>query len=148
MQIPDIALHELKSHYLRYSSEWCAVEGFDLSFPTLRQKYYGGDSWIEPIRYAELPTNVTLRHRLWTSIKDARGLVDLIVSPASASDERRLREACPAGALVQPFSKGKGIQISMQVPEMRQASGFDPNIASKAFETMRTLVHWYLAHHA
>ncbi len=148
VRVPDVKLYELKSAYLRYAREWCDLEDFDLAFPALRKSYYDGDSWIEPIRSRSLPTNVRLRHRLWTSTKDVSGLVDLIVSPATAREQERLGQSHPAGARLAPFSKGKGIQISFPVPEMRQSGGFDPVTAMKAFQAMRMLVTWYSNEHA
>jgi hypothetical protein len=148
VQNPDIALHRLKAEYLDRASEWCAAEGLDLCFPALRDTYYDGDAWIEPIRCPKFPTHVRLRHRLWTSGKDQLGLVDLIASPANESEQQRFREYPVAGGLISPFSKGKGIQVSIRVPEMRQSARFEPGIAFEAFETMRTLVTWYLARHA
>ena len=144
VQIPDTALHQLKSEYLKYASEWCAAERFDLEFPALRQSYYDGDSWVEPIRCPKLPDNAWLRHRLWTAVTDERGLVDLIVAPANATERSSLRKDPLTGAIVGNFSKGKGVQVSLRVPEMRQSTGFDHVTAMKAFQSMRALVSWYM----
>jgi hypothetical protein len=143
VQIPDIALRQLKSACLDHASQWCAAEAFDLQFPILRESYYDGDSWIDPIHHSKLPSHVRLRHRLWTSVKETRGSIDLIVSPASVSEKIRFQERAPDGAVVAPYSDGKGIQVSISLPEMRQSNGFDAAVALKAFEIMRKLVNWY-----
>lgn len=143
VQVPDVSLHQLKSEYFRHASEWCAAEGFDLSFPKLRDSYYDGDSWIDPIHSAKLPKNVWLRHRLWTSVKEGRGCIDIIASSANASERLRFQEGGPTGALTSPYSNAKGIQISLALPEMRQSNGFNAKVAAEAFQAMRKLVCWY-----
>jgi hypothetical protein len=147
VQVPDMAMHRLKAAYLRHAADWCDAEGFTLAFPSLRESYYDGSSWIESIRSAALPANVFLRHRLWTTTKDARGLVDLIVSPASEIERTRLRQWHLAGSHLAPYSKGKGLQVSLDVPEMRQQLGFNAATATKAFTAMKSLVTWYLQEH-
>lgn len=143
VRVPDVALYELKAAYFRYASGWLARENLDLQFPTLRESYYEGDSWIVPIRSTKLPDRVMLRHRLWTSTKAECGLVDLIVSPATMVEGNRLRQCHPAGSYLELYSNGKGVQVSFPVPELRQKTGFDPSIATKAFQSMRTLMEWY-----
>ncbi|WOS65840.1 hypothetical protein [Sinorhizobium fredii] len=144
VQIPDLALHRMKSEYLQFAPIWCATEGISFDFPPLRPSYYDGDSWVEPIRDPRLPTHVKLRHRLWTSVKEPGGQVDLIASPADEDEMARFFENAPEGAVVTPYSRGKGVQASLRLPEMRQASGFDRETTSAAFSAMCTLVQWYL----
>lgn len=143
VRIPDLGLHQLKSDYLDFVAAWCAAEGLDLTFPTLRQSYYDGDSWIEPIRHPNLPAHVYLRHRLWVSVAGGPGQVDLIAKTADEVEQTRFKDAPPEGAIVAPFSK-HGVQVSLRLPQMRQSSGFDADVASKACEHMRELVTWYV----
>ncbi|RUM95119.1 hypothetical protein EET67_25110 [Pseudaminobacter arsenicus] len=142
--IPDPALHRMKADYLHFVARWCAAEDLALSFPPLRDSYYDGDSWIDPIRHSRLPDHVWLRHRLWTSVKAPAGQIDLIAKTADAAEHLRFRLERPDGAVTTQFSKGKGVQISLPLPEMRQGSGFDAKIASEACHAMRTLVRWYI----
>ncbi len=143
VQVPDPAMRHLKEAYLRHASEWCAREELDLTFPTLRDAYYDGDNWVDGIRHPALPVEVRLRHRLWTTSKEMCGLVDLIMATISESDRRAITVQIPEGARVAPYSKGKGIQVSFPVAELRQRTGFDDRIAGQAFESMRRLVAWY-----
>ena len=145
VRVPDLTVHRLKADYLEAAAAWCVAEGFDLSFPALRESCYDGDSWIEPIRHPALPDRVHLRHRLGSTMKRNNGLVDLIVSPADAADRAGMEATAREGARVAPFSKGRGIQASLPVPAMSQATGFDPAAAEAAFGAMRRLVHWRLA---
>ena len=140
VKIPDVALHRLKADYLAHVSEWCRAEDYSLAFPTLRPSYFDGDSWFDRVRHTSLPDHVVLRHRLWTSVKDKCGLVDLIVTHVEDAERQNLDERAPQGAVVAPFSKGRGAQISIPVPEMRQSSGFDPDVADEACRQMHTLV--------
>ncbi|MFC3205627.1 hypothetical protein ACFOHJ_05335 [Aquamicrobium soli] len=145
VKVPDLALHRMKSDYLQFVAEWCAVEDLALSFPPLRGSYYDGDSWIGPIRHSSLPDHVWLRHRLWTSVKAPAGQIDLIAKTTDAAEHERFRIERPDDAITTLFSKGKGMQISMPLPEMRQGSGFDEKIASEACRAMGNFVQWYLA---
>lgn len=144
VKIPDLALHHLKSAYLKYASGWCVENEFTLEFPALRGSYYDGDSWIEPIRTATLPAHVKLRHRLWTSTKAECGRVDLIVSPASELEQNCLKQWILPDSVLEPYSKNKGIQVSLKVPEIRQKSGFDANATTIALISIKSLVNWYL----
>lgn len=145
VKVPDQALHLLKSEYLERAAEWAASSGAAFSFPALRESYYDGDSWIEPIRHAHLPQHIKLRHRLWTSVRDENGQIDLIASPPESKDERRFLERAPAGATLTAYGKAGGIQLSIRTPEMSQRSGFNAATADRAFEAMADLVNWYLA---
>ncbi|ABR64206.1 hypothetical protein GOC57_29715 [Sinorhizobium meliloti] len=144
VKIPDEALHRMKSEYLEFAATWCVTKGLAFNFPFLRASYYDGDSWVEPIRHARLPAHVTLRHRLWTSVKEPGGQVDIIASPADERERARFVENAPEGAIVSPFSRGRGVQVSLRLPEMRQASGFNRETTSAAFSAMSELVDWYL----
>lgn len=143
VQVPDPALHRLKAAYLDFAAVWCAREGLALAFPALRQSYYDGDGWVEGITHPALPSEVKLRHRFWTTSKEACGLVDLIVVPASQEDRRVIADHALEGARVAPYSKGKGLQVSLPVPELRQRAGFDERIAAQALAAMRKLVAWH-----
>ncbi len=143
VQVPDVALHDLKAAYLRHAKVWCAENGIALELPALKDSYYDGDAWIDHVRCPMLPSPAYLRHRLWTSMQARLGSVDLIVSPASQVDAERFRELSPEGAIVDTFSKGKGIKISLAVPEMRQGNGFDQAISEAALESMKRLIDWY-----
>lgn len=144
VKIPDETLHLMKSEYLAFLAQWSAVEASTMTFPPLRRCYYDGDSWIEPIRDERLPPYVTLRHRLWTSVRARSGMIDLIAAPADESEQLRFFNAAPVGVSVTPFSNGKGVQVSLPLPEMRQAKGFDPTIAQEACRSMEALVQWYV----
>lgn len=73
--------------------------------------------------------------------KEREGQVDLVVSPADAVEQAHLRAAAPDGTVTAPI--GEGVRVSIIVPEMRQAAGFDPAIAQAACAAMRDLVRWY-----
>lgn len=145
VRIPDAAMHRLKADYLKFAAEWSARTDSTFIFPALRQSYYDADSWVEPITSPSLPTGAKIRHRLWTSSKDVRGFVDLIVSPISEGDGQRLKHHAPGNATVSSYSNGKGIQISLPVPELRQRPGFDEVIALEALNKMAILTDWYAA---
>ncbi|WP_131196049.1 hypothetical protein [Lichenihabitans psoromatis] len=145
VRVPDPAMLQLKEAYLQFASGWCAREGLNLTFPSLRHAYYDGDSWVDGIRHPELPAEVTLRHRFWTTSKAMSGLIDLIVSPISVGDRKAITDCIPAGAHIASYSNGKGIQLSFPVGELRQRTGFDDQIAAQALKTMKTLVDWYRA---
>lgn len=144
VKIPDIKLHKLKSEYLEFVTAWCARERFSAQFPPLREKYYDGDSWIEHVRHPSLPEHVELRHRFWTSAKDICGQVDLISTRADNAERQRFHDDAPEGSITAPFSNGKGVQVSFQVPELRQGTGLSHEVAEDACRQMRTLVAWYL----
>ncbi len=143
VRVPDVALHRLRSEYLDCASAWCRKEAYPLQFPQLREAYDDRNSWIERVRHPQLPDHVRLRHRLWTSIRDPNGRVDLIVKPAGGAERERFETSTPPGAKYEPFSKGTGVQISFFLPRMRQELGFDSEIAEEAFQRMRDLVTWY-----
>lgn len=145
VQVPDHALQALKKAYLAFATDWCLQAGVPLTLPELRPAYYDGDSWVERIRHRDLPANVQLRHRLWTSLREACGQVDLIASPAEESERELLAQIAPEGAVVSPFSSGRGVKVSLPVPEMRQASGFDAATAEAALRIMQDLAARYLS---
>lgn len=147
VKVADPLLHELKRQYLLYLNTQNKIAGMGFKFPDLREKYYDGDSWIEKISNRSLPSHVKIRHRLWTSAKAQTGMVDLIASPADEAERQRFLESAPAWAKSGVFSKGKGVLISVEVPEMKQASGFDKNIADQALKIMTGLTDWYRSGH-
>jgi hypothetical protein len=141
VKIADLAQHRMRTEYLEFSKDWSAAEGCPLNFPPVREKYYDGEDMIDDIRHPSLPGHVRLRHRLWTTMKRTEGQVDLVVSPADAAEQAHLRAAAPDGTVTAPI--GEGVRVSIIVPEMRQAAGFDPAIAQAACAAMRDLVRWY-----
>ena len=143
VRLPDERLHALRAAYTAFAADWCAHEGVPLEFPALRSQYWEGDTWIEYVRHPDLPPNVKLRHRMWSTAVRTTGHVDLIASPAGDADRQRFTEAPPPGATPAPFSGGKGVQISIPIAEMRQGEGFDPVTAAAALGHMRELVAWY-----
>ncbi|WP_316015187.1 hypothetical protein [Roseobacter sp. HKCCA0434] len=144
VRIPDAAVHALKKAYLAHMAELCARRGEPFAFPALAAEYYDGDSWVWRIRHADLREGIELRHRLWTTLKDPAGAVDLIVRDPSDAERHLFREEPPEGATHAPFSKGRGDLVSIRLPEMRAADGFDPAIGDAAFEAMVELTKWYL----
>ena len=143
VRIPDAQVYALKRDYLAHMAALCARRGVPFAFPVLAAEYYDGSSWVERIRHPELQEGIELRHRLWTTLKDPAGAVDLIVRNPSEAERRLFREAPPEGVTHAPFSKGRGDLVSMRLPEMRAAAGFDPVIGDTAFDAMVTLVNWY-----
>jgi hypothetical protein len=141
VKIADLAQHRMRTEYREFSTAWSEAEGCPLNFPLVREVYYDKESHVYDIRHAKLPAHVTLRHRLWLGEKEREGQVDLVVSPADAAEQAHLRAAAPDGTMTAPIEKG--IQVSIIVPEMRQAAGFDPAIAQAACAAMRDLVRWY-----
>ena len=143
VRVPDEKMLTLKSAYLQFAAEWCDREGVPFSFPRLMESYYDGDNWIDEVRHPAFPAHVRLRHRMWTSVSHRTGLVDLIASPATEDERYRFEAEPPPGAVVFPFSRGKGIQVSIPVEEMRQEKGFDPDTASAVLNHMLRLAQWY-----
>ena len=144
VQNPDLALRELHSEYLKRVKRRCAAQGHLYEFPLLKEAYARTESWVEKIQHPDFPDHVWLRHRLWTSFRgDAMGRVDLIVSPASEDELVRLEAAVPEGAIMERYSKGKGIQVSFPVLKMEQSTGFLEAAASDAFSAIERLTEWY-----
>lgn len=142
---PDPALHRLHSDYRQWAEERCAGRDRPCRFPPLEREYHDDDGWIDEIRPPDFPANVWLRHRFWTSIGNATGMVDLIVSPASESERSRLERAAPDWAVMGAYGReGKGIKLSIRVPEMRQSTGFWETVAAEAFEAMERLTAFFL----
>jgi hypothetical protein len=141
VKIADLALHRMRTEYREFSTAWSEAEGCPLNFPPVREVYYDKESHVYDIRHTKLRAHVTLCHRLWLGGKEREGQVDLVVSPADAAEQAHLRAAAPDGTMTAPIEKG--IQVSIIVPEMRQAAGFDPAIAQAACAAMRDLVRWY-----
>ena len=106
---------------------------------------FDGDSWVDKIRLPDFPNNVWLRHRLWTSQREAAGMVDLIICPGSADDRQLLESTAPKEAIVGPYgSEEQGVLVSFRVPEMRQSSGFGETAATRAFTAMDRLSGYFL----
>jgi len=146
VQNPSLEVYRLKEAYLGYATEWCEGARFVMQFPLLRKDYHDNDAWIEHIRHKDLPSHVELRHRLWNSIKEETGWVDLIANPVDESERRLFRDMKPEWAIVNDYGrKKKGIQVSKTVPEMSQHSEFDQEAASEAIRVMKKFVEWYIA---
>ncbi|MCF1504940.1 hypothetical protein L0F51_14405 [Afifella sp. H1R] len=144
VQVPDPAMRLLRSQYLKFIETLCANKSTGLTFPWLRGAYYDGDSWVEPIRHRMMPAGVWLRHRLWTSVRDPSGRVDLVFSPVEEKEKARLLQMRPHDAIGEDYGSSKdGLQISFRVPEMRQSSGFDELAVREAVDAMKRLLKWY-----
>lgn len=142
---PDPAMRRLHSDYLEWTKNRRGEEEHPFEFPRLKEAYYDGDSWIDKVHHPDFPGHVWLRHRLWTSQRDATGRVDLIVSPASAEERTRLEAAAPEDGIIESYgSKGQGIRLSLPVPEMRQATGFCEASAAEALMAMHRLTGFLL----
>lgn len=139
VQVPDAAVHTFKAQHLDQLARLGRSAGLTLHLPTLKPAYYDGDSWIENIREASLPPDARLRHRCWMTARRTQGSVDLILlRPGDAT--RRLMEAlAPDGARVTAFSRGKGWQISLPVPEMRPGSAYDHAAAAGVVSAIHRL---------
>ena len=145
VQNVDDATHQLHSTYLKWAAEICAVGNIPYRFPRPRKSYDHKNSWIEGIRHPDFPDNVQLRHRLWTSTRERRGMVDLIVSPAPESERSRLKRAAPDWVIVKAYgSRRQGTKLSIQVPEMRQSTGFCEIAAAEAFGAIERLTAFFL----
>ena len=117
-------------------SIWCQVN---------ESPYHDGDFWVDKIRLSVFPGNVWLRHRLWTLQMEAAGMVDLIISPASADDRQLLESTAPKEAIVGPFGrKEQGVQFLFRVPKVRQSTGFSETAAPKAFTALDRLSGYFL----
>ncbi len=147
---PDAAMLRLHSGYLQRARERCSESDSPYTFPALQESCYDGHSWIDRIRHPDFPAHVWPRHRLWTSAKDTTGMVDLIISPASETERAGAGNAVPDRAVMTPYSvndqfpDGKGIRISIRVPEMRQSSGFCEASAARALAAMEQLTDCFL----
>lgn len=145
VKIPDATLHDLRKAYLDHARAWSEAQGAGLQFPDLKDAYYDGDSWIVPIRSPSLPPTAWLQHRMWTSTAAASGSVDLILSPVAPTEEARLRRLEAQGCRLDVYSRSKGLQASLAVPEMRQGRGLDEVVLSYALQAMVDLVSRFVA---
>jgi len=144
VRLPDAAIYRLKTAYLDHAAAWGARHGISLQLPALRDSYYDGDSWIDPIRHPALPGAMTLRHRLWMSFDSHLGQVDLIINPATEPDRQAFEFHAPEGALLSTYGRQqKGLQLSFPVRQMRPATGFAPDTADAALAAMQRLVRWW-----
>lgn len=143
VKIPDQGVLALKRDYFAFAKTWSEQNFPGLVFPDLKPAYYDGSSWVERITHADLPQHVCLRHRLWTSVRNASGQVDLIAMPADDHDRERFTNATLPASWSEPYSKGRGVQLCIKMPEMRPAVGFQERTAQAALTAMQTLVSWY-----
>ena len=148
---PDAELHQLHAKYLEWSKERCVATGHRYEFPPLKEAYGHTDSWVDNIRHPDFPLGVRIRHRLWTTVKDAVGRVDLIVSSVLVAEQEDLKTAAAKAfadkAIVEPFGSNKdGVQVSFLVPEVRQSTGFSEAAAKDAFSAIERLAEWYFEH--
>ena len=146
---PDLALHRLHSEYLNWVRDRCAAERLPYEFPPLKEAYAHTESWVDNIRHPDFPLGVRVRHRLWTSVKDAVGRVDLTVSTVPETEREHLEAAVFKTFLdevfVEPFGSSEGVQVSLRVPEMRQSTGFREAAAEDAVSAIERLTEWYFA---
>ena len=103
---------------------------------------------VDNIRHPDFPESVRIRHRLWTSVTNATGRVDLTISTVLEPEREDLKAAAVKAlggeVIVEPFRSNKeGIQVSLRVPEMRQATGFREAAARDAFSAIGRLTRWY-----
>ena len=89
VQNADSAMLDLRAAYLNNANAWCDATGRRYQFPLLKEAYYDGDAWVEPITHPDFPKGTCIRHRLWTSVKDAVGRVDLIIYNHTSSKRRQ-----------------------------------------------------------
>lgn len=143
VKVPDPRMLAFKAAYLNTATDWAARNGLPFVFPVLKTSYYDGDSWVEPILHPALPQRCKIRHRCWTSVRTATGLVDLIVLGAKPEEAATLSASRPEGAILSSFSGGKGLVISMPVPVLRSTSQFSVELVEEALHKMRELVHWF-----
>jgi hypothetical protein len=139
VQVPDVAVHAFKAKHLDHLAKLGRSLGMQLHLPTLKAAYYDGDSWIENIREASLPQDARLRHRCWMTARRSQGSVDLILLRPCEDTRSLLAGLAPDGARVAAFSKGKGWQISLPVPEMRPRPDYDSQTAEIVADALQTL---------
>ena len=139
VQVPDADVHAFKAQHLDYLARLGRSLGLALQLPDLKVAYYDGDAWIENIREASLPPDIRLRHRCWMTVRRTNGSVDLIVYRPDERTHILLQDVAPEAAKVAPFSKGKGWQISLSVPEMRPGPTYDFQAADRVGAAMETL---------
>ena len=143
--VPDAATWEFKQRHLQTLARLGAEAGLDLTLPALRPAYYDNDSWIERIRSPGLPPDASLRHRCWLGIARKPGQVDLILLRPAPEVGGFLDHHRPPEATVTRFSKGKGWQVSLPVPEMRPGAPYSDADAGQAVAAMGRLVAWFRA---
>lgn len=143
VRAPDARMLAFKTAYLKTANDWASRNRVPFVFPVLKTAYYDGDSWVEPILHPALSQRCKLRHRCWTSVRTGTGLVDLIVLGAAPEEAANLTGRRPDGAIMSPFSGGKGILISMLVGELRPTSKFNVESVEEALHMMLGLVDWF-----
>ncbi len=107
VQNPDPVLHRIHADYRDWVKERHRVSGHPYEFPRLEKEYHDKDVWIDKIRHPDFPNHIWLRHRFWTSQKAATGMVDLIISPATAVLREHLHAAAPQEAIISTYGRKK-----------------------------------------
>ncbi len=141
--VPDAATLAFKRRHLEVLARLGA--GLDLTLPALRPAYYDNDSWIDRIRSPGLPHDAVLRHRCWLGIARKPGCVDLILLRPDPEVGALLERHRPPDARVARFSKAKGWQVSLEVPEMRPDTPYSEGDAAQAVAAMGRLIDWFRA---
>lgn len=142
VRVADAKVRDFKAAYLEVAQSWSSRNAVPFTFPALKEAYYDGDSWIDPILHPALPDPYRLRHRCWTSVRRTPGLVDLIVRGTDARRVAMLTACRPAGTVISSFSGGKGIVVSLPVTELRPGADFDCAGLEDALAAMALLVEW------
>lgn len=143
VRLHDEGTRQLREAYTRQAEAISASHDIPLIFPPLRQKVYDGDSWIERIRHPMLPRDIELRHRLWTTLHNPKGRIDLIFRAPTTDDIENARSAPPVDAIVENFSKS-GLQVSLIMDEIRPNSEVTTEFIESAVQKMAALVEWYM----
>jgi hypothetical protein len=87
---------------------------------------------------------VQLRHRLWISVSEPAGQVDLIAKHVDNDERQRFKAHSVANAHFAPYSSNSGVQLSLKVPEVRQTKEFSAGDFQLAFQAMEDLAIWYI----
>ena len=142
VQIHDEAVHRLHVAYAEASAHYCIAIGLQFVFPSPKQRYYDGDSWISRIRHPELPKEMELRHRLWVSVRSDYGQVDLIARYPDEMTRLRFESHPPECATLSTFSKS-GLQVSVPVPALKANAAFERERVEEACRQMDRLLRWF-----
>lgn len=143
VQNHDEAVLELHKRYREVAEDYCKKAEIPLEFPDLKLNYYDGDAWVFPICHCDLPNGIVLRHRLWISLANNDGQVDLIVREADENHRDRFNNQRPAGAESEKFSEERGVQISYKLPALKSDTEFCSEVVKEACNKMSDLVTWY-----
>ena len=143
VQVHDPAVHALRASVLELAAAVCAEAGIPLAFPALRDRVYSGDSWVEGIRHADLPSSATLRWRLWTGLSDPMGRVDLILGDVAPDRLASLAGTAPPDAVLEPYGRqAVKSQVGLPVPALRPGAPVSRDAVAAACHGMRTLAEW------